>query len=288
MAVDPSLVDVDVARFERLVADGSRPRLEQAVAVLRQNRIVLARWTSLSIGQLETSPQGKTPCSPAVNSAAGRGSRATEDRQKEERHGERKCGRLGLRRASDVAVMQATNFGNRDDGAELRRLDRPSVGSILVERQVSASLVIVGEVRGEETSKVPLAEDDDVVEALAPDRPDESLGEGILPWAVRGREKFTDPHTRHTLPEVDTVDCVAVAEEVNRCGIVREGIHDLLGAQWAVGCPVTLKWTTRCHRRTVSGVTIIRGRRYPAQILASTTQKRRSVWPREGRAMVCL
>lgn len=33
----------------------------------------------------------------------------------------------------------------------------------------------------------------------------------------------------------------------------------------------------RCHRRTVSGVTITRGRRHPAQILASTTQKSRAV-----------
>jgi DNA-binding SARP family transcriptional activator len=35
VAVDPSRVDVDVARFEHLVADGSRPRLEQAVALYR-------------------------------------------------------------------------------------------------------------------------------------------------------------------------------------------------------------------------------------------------------------
>src|SRR5439155_10181672 len=35
------------------------------------------------------------------------------------------------------------------------------------------------------------------------------------------------PFTR--LPEDVTVDCVAVAEEVGRCGIVGEGVHDLLG-----------------------------------------------------------
>ena len=47
----------------------------------------------------------------------------TEDGQKEAR--KRVAGRgglagVGLRRASDVTVMQATNFGNRDDDAELR------------------------------------------------------------------------------------------------------------------------------------------------------------------------
>jgi len=76
---------------------------------------------------------------------------------------------------------------------------------------------------------VPLAENDNVVEALAPDRADESLREGILPRAVRDRENFTDSHTRHTLPEDVTVDCVAVAEEVGGCGVIREGVDDLLG-----------------------------------------------------------
>src|SRR5882724_7404857 len=93
-----------------------------------------------------------------------------------------------LRRAPNVAVMQATNFGNRDDRVERRRLDRPSVGCIFVERQVSASPVIVREVRGEDASQVPLAENDDMVQTLAPDRADESLREGFchgLRGAVR-------------------------------------------------------------------------------------------------------
>jgi len=49
------------------------------------------------------------------------------------------------------------------------------------------------------------------------------------PRAARGRENFTDSHALHTLPEGVTVDCVAVAQEVGRCGIVGEGVHDLLG-----------------------------------------------------------
>jgi len=35
-------------------------------------------------------------------------------------------------------MMQTTDFGDRDDRAEFRRLDWPSVGGILVEREVSA------------------------------------------------------------------------------------------------------------------------------------------------------
>src|SRR6266478_2886754 len=44
----------------------------------------------------------------------------------------------------------------------------------------------------------------------------------------------------------------------------------------------------RCHRRTVSAVTITRGCLHPAQTLASPTQKRRSVVRSLGRAVVLL
>ena len=65
--------------------------------------------------------------------------------------------------------MQTTDFGNREDRAERWRLDIPSIESIFLEREVSAGPVIVREVRREDSSKVTLAENDDVVQALAPD-----------------------------------------------------------------------------------------------------------------------
>jgi hypothetical protein len=48
--------------------------------------------------------------------------------------------------------MQATDFGDRDDRADFRRLNRPSVGCIFVEREVSARPVIVREVTGQDAS----------------------------------------------------------------------------------------------------------------------------------------
>ena len=42
----------------------------------------------------------------------------------------------------------------------------------------------------------------------------------------------------------------------------------------------------RCHRRTVSGVTMMRGCFHPAQTLASATQKRQSVLRSRGRVPV--
>ncbi len=74
-----------------------------------------------------------------------------------------------LCRSPDISMMQATNFGNLHDGANLRPLDRPHVWRILLKREVSASVVIVREVGGQDAAEVPLAENEHVVQTLAPD-----------------------------------------------------------------------------------------------------------------------
>src|SRR5882724_8739003 len=105
----------------------------------------------------------------------------------------------GLRRLADVAVMQATDFGNFHDPARLGELDGPDVRRILVEREMRASPVIVREVRGQDASQMPLAENDSMVEALASHRADEPLREGILPRAVGGAVRTSSipmPFTR--------------------------------------------------------------------------------------------
>jgi hypothetical protein len=60
-------------------------------------------------------------------------------------------------------MMQATDFRNRVDRAEFRQLDWPSVGCILVEREVSPGPVTVRKVRGQNASQMPLAENENVI-----------------------------------------------------------------------------------------------------------------------------
>src|SRR5262245_52323482 len=72
-----------------------------------------------------------------------------------------------------------------------------------------------------------------------------ALGERILAGAVRGREDFLDAHALHPVPELLAVDPVTIAQEIGGCGVIGERLHDLLAVHWAVGCSVTLKWTTR-------------------------------------------
>ena len=51
-----------------------------------------------------------------------------------------------LCRTADLAMMQATDFGNLHDRPHLRPLDGPHVWRILLEREVSPRLVIVEKV----------------------------------------------------------------------------------------------------------------------------------------------
>jgi hypothetical protein len=126
-------------------------------------------------------------------------------------------------------MMQATDFGSLNHPAERRWLDWPSVGCILVEREVSSRLMVVGEVAGQDAVEVALAENEHVTQTLAPDLSDQALGERILPWAVRCREDFLHPQALHAVPKRLAVDLVTIAEEIGRCGVVREGVDDLLG-----------------------------------------------------------
>jgi hypothetical protein len=53
---------------------------------------------------------------------------------------------------------------------------------------------------------VTLAEDENVMPTLAPDRTDQPLRKGVLPGAVRRREHLLDPHALYAVPKFLTVD----------------------------------------------------------------------------------
>jgi hypothetical protein len=81
--------------------------------------------------------------------------------------------------------VQATDFGDLYDPSRVGELDWPGVRRILVEREVRAILMIILEVAGQNATQVRVAEDENVIQTLAPNRTDRALGERILPGAVR-------------------------------------------------------------------------------------------------------
>jgi hypothetical protein len=125
-------------------------------------------------------------------------------------------------------MMQATDFADWHDLAQLRRLG-PLIRCLLGEGEVGSGAVVIREIASQDVTQVALAQDDDVVEAVAPDRSDQAFGEGILPTAPSSREDFSDLHPLHPLAEHVSVNRVAIAKDIGRGGVVGESVHDLLG-----------------------------------------------------------
>jgi len=115
-------------------------------------------------------------------------------------------------------MMQAPDFGDLHDPAGSRPFDGPPAGRVFVEREVRPSAMIVREVRGQDAAQMPLAEHDEMVEALAPHGADEAFRKWILPGTARRRENFRDAHAPDTMAEQLAVDLVAIADALMRNG----------------------------------------------------------------------
>jgi hypothetical protein len=74
--------------------------------------------------------------------------------------------------------------------------------------------MVIGKVAGQDSAQVSFAQDENVVETLAPDRTDQALGERILPGAVRRREDFVDAHALHAVPKELAEDLVTITQEI--------------------------------------------------------------------------
>ena len=128
-----------------------------------------------------------------------------------------------------VVVVQAADVGDLDDPASARRLRRPRDRGVLVQRQVSAPLVVVAEISSQVATERAFVPDDDVVEALAADGADDPFDERVLPRRVRGREDFLDPQASYRATERLAVDAVPVADEETRSVGPRPRLAELLG-----------------------------------------------------------
>jgi len=61
-------------------------------------------------------------------------------------------------------------------------LDSSAERSVLVQRQVRARLVVIAGIRSQNLPQMLCAEDENVIETVAPQRPDQSFRIRILPW----------------------------------------------------------------------------------------------------------
>ena len=98
--------------------------------------------------------------------------------------------------------------------------------------------VVVREVTAQQTSEMPFVDHDDLIEAFPSNRPDDALGEGILPGRSRSDEDLACPQAFHPPCEHVAVDSVPIAEQVLGRGLFREALDQLVGGPgggWVVG-----------------------------------------------------
>ena len=103
-------------------------------------------------------------------------------------------------------MMQTADLVYSHDGTQLRWLYAPRDRCIPLQREMGTQDVVVVDVVIQDAPQVPFTEDDQVVQAFAPDRADDSLGIGVLPGRLgRGED----------LPDADRPDgpskCAAVS-----------------------------------------------------------------------------
>src|SRR4030095_11059906 len=91
-----------------------------------------------------------------------------------------------------------------------------------------AGPMIIGQIRGQQMSEMPVAEDDRVVETFAPEGSDQSLSIRILPKARRTGDHLADAHAGYSAPEYIAVDGVAIAEQPSRRCVRRKRFNHLL------------------------------------------------------------
>ncbi len=127
----------------------------------------------------------------------------------------------------DVMVMKSANDRVRtnDSGA----LNRASEWSIFVQRPVRSDVVVIAGVSFQKPTKVCLTQDQDVIDALAPDRSDQSFGKAILPRRGCRSRLVPDAHGAQSARHHAAVDAITVTDQVLWIVIPRECLGNLTG-----------------------------------------------------------
>src|ERR1700730_4922500 len=94
-------------------------------------------------------------------------------------------------------MMEPTKLGDGENGAELRRLNRPWLRCVLPQAKMRAAAVVVGHEGRQRATEAGLVEHDDVVQTLAPNGTDHPFDVGPLPWGVRRGWHVDDTQRLH-------------------------------------------------------------------------------------------
>ena len=125
----------------------------------------------------------------------------------------------------DILMMEPAEDRYRCDAPDL--LYPAKIRSIFVQREMRPDFVVIGCVSFQNTAQVSFAEHDEVVEGFATYRSDEPLDVAVLPRRAWRRRVISNPHSTNAAGISWTISSVAVANQVTRSFIPREGISHL-------------------------------------------------------------
>jgi len=136
--------------------------------------------------------------------------------------------RLGSGREPFVAMMKAADLWECDNLASTRWAYGTRIGAVLCERQVGPGSMVIVEVGRQDPTQVTRVQDNDMIEALPPDRSDDALNIGVLPRRSWRRRQVDGAHRFQPIAEDRSIGCVAISDQVSRRGFPRERLHKLL------------------------------------------------------------
>jgi hypothetical protein len=142
---------------------------------------------------------------------------------------------------SIVAVMQATESWECDDGAAIRRCRSPR-WCLLRQAEVSSILVVVVYIVTQQPLQMAFVHRKDVVQQIAAATLDPSLGEAVLPRAFERGPDRPDLQRSNGCGNLDSILAIPVEDQEPRSRFERERFPQLLYDPQACRCFVTLKW----------------------------------------------
>ena len=110
--------------------------------------------------------------------------------------------------------------------------------------------VVVLDVLTKHPPQMPFVDGDDVIEALAPERPDHPLGDGVGIRCAHRSQNRLDPDPSSACDEVPAIATVAVSDEEPWLLTPEVASIICLQIQGAIGCSVTFQ--CRMRRRSWS------------------------------------
>src|ERR1700694_1178735 len=92
-----------------------------------------------------------------------------------------------------------------------------------------SNAIVIGRIVFQNPAQMFLAQDNDVVQTLAPDRADQPFGKAILPRGSRCGRLLPDAHGAQSACDDGTIDTPPVSDKVARTLIPREPLRYLAG-----------------------------------------------------------